>query len=226
MLLISASDAWKAAHPGAMIGLLEVSNVVNACDSKLLDDLKKKIEEGLRARYKNYTRSDLIALPVMAAYVRYYKRFQKTYHVLLQLESIVHKGKSLPSVSPLVDANFSAELETLVLTAGHDASSLAEPIMMDVSRKDERMVVANGTEKSIQTGDMVMRDAHGVRCAILYGQDKSSLISPASTHVLYVSYAPPGVPVHNVEEQLNAILSTIKMFSPHARVNQQRIIQA
>src|SRR5262245_24144930 len=60
----------------------------------------------------------------MAAYVRYYKRFSKTYHVQLQLESIVLKRKSLPSVSPLVDANFTAEVETLVLTAGHDAQKL------------------------------------------------------------------------------------------------------
>ena len=45
----------------------------------------------------------------------------------LQLESIVLKAKSLPDVSPAVDANFMAEVETLILTAGHDVEMLAEP---------------------------------------------------------------------------------------------------
>jgi len=47
--------------------------------------------------------------------------------VQLQVESIVSKGKSLPNVTPLVDANFVAEVETLVLTAGHDVAKLQAP---------------------------------------------------------------------------------------------------
>ncbi len=67
----------------------------------------------------------------MAAYERYYKRFDKTYHVQLQVESIVLKGKNLPDVSPLVDANFIAEIETFVLTAGHDVMQLQGSVCMD-----------------------------------------------------------------------------------------------
>ncbi|OGA49985.1 MAG: hypothetical protein A3G25_00375 [Betaproteobacteria bacterium RIFCSPLOWO2_12_FULL_63_13] len=78
----------------------------------------------------------------MSAYDRYYKRFNKTYHVQLQVESIVLKGKSVPNVSPLVDANFVAEIETLVRTAGHDAAKLQGLISIDVSREGGRSCIA------------------------------------------------------------------------------------
>src|SRR4030095_4146858 len=90
-----------------------------------LVDRKRETEARLRDRYRGPTRLDFTSLPVVAAYARYYKRFNKPEHVQLQLESIVLKGKSLPSVSPLVDANFAAEVDTLVLTAGHDATKRA-----------------------------------------------------------------------------------------------------
>jgi hypothetical protein len=118
MLAISGTDAWRAGHPGAVIGLLEMAGLVNAGASPPLNKRKREIEAGLRDRYQRFTRREFLALPAMADYDRYYTRFNKTYHVQLQLESIVLKGKRLPDVSPAVDANFMAEVETLVLTAG------------------------------------------------------------------------------------------------------------
>lgn len=111
MLMISATEEWRTAHPGARIGLLELSGVGNARPASKLDRRKREAEADLRARYEGFSRRDFLALPVMAAYALYYKRFDKTYHVQLQVESIVLKGKTLPDVSPLVDANFVAEVQ-------------------------------------------------------------------------------------------------------------------
>jgi DNA/RNA-binding domain of Phe-tRNA-synthetase-like protein len=117
MLVISATEAWQPVHPGATIGLLELSGLENTGSSSRLNERKREIEADLRERYKDFARQHFLALPVVAEYDRYYTRFNKTYHVQLQLESIVLKGKHLPDVSPAVDANFMAELETLILTA-------------------------------------------------------------------------------------------------------------
>ena len=184
------------------------------------------MEARLRERYAGFTRPDFLGLPVMAAYERYYRRFDKTYHVLLQLESIVLKGKSLPDVSPLVDANFTAEVETLVLTAGHDVARLEGEILMDVSRPGERMLQMNGTDKAILAGDMVMRDAQGICCSILYGQDNRSPISAATSSVLYVAYAPAGVGGEAVRMQLQQIEANVRLFAPLAKVEQVRLIEA
>ena len=226
MLSISSTIEWQSAHPGATIGLLELSGVNNARPFPQLEGRKRAIEADLRTRYRDFTRPDFLALPVMAAYASYYKRFDKTYHVLLQLESLVLKGKNLPDVSPLVDANFMAEVETLVLTAGHDIAKLQEPIAIDVSREGEHMIQMNGTSKAIRAGDMIMRDANAISCSILYGQDDRSPISPATTHVLYVAYAPVDVPKEAVQAQLRKIEEYVRICSPAAVLEQRRLISA
>lgn len=180
----------------------------------------------MRNRFAGYDRPRFAALPVLRDYARYYKRFDKTYHVLLQLESVVLKGKSLPRVSPLVDANFAAELETLVLTAGHDAARLNQPISIDVSAAGETITQMNGTTKSLPAGDMLMRDAAGVSCSILYGQDNRSPISASTTDALYVAYGPPGVTEQDVRRQLEGILANVRTFAPACLSRQFTVLRA
>jgi len=224
MLAISATDEWRAAHPGATIGLLELSGVENTRPSSRVNERKREIEADLRERYKGFTRKDFLALPVMAEYDRYYTRFNKTYHVQLQLESIVLKGKHLPDVSPAVDANFMAEVETLILTAGHDSQKLRGPIVIDVSGESERITQMNGAPKAIRSGDMIMRDADGICCSIIYGQDARSPISPETSRVLYVAYAPAGVAADTVEGQLRGIEENLRLFSAAVVVEQHRLL--
>jgi DNA/RNA-binding domain of Phe-tRNA-synthetase-like protein len=224
MLLISATEKWRTAHPGATIGLLELPGLENTSSSSRLSERKREIEADLRERYKDFTRQDFLALPVMAEYDRYYTRFNKTYHVQLQLESIVLKGKRLPDVSPAVDANFMAELETLILTAGHDSQKLRGPIVIDVSREGEQMTQMNGLSKAIRAGDMIMRDADGICCSIIYGQDARSPISPETSRVLYVAYAPAGVAADAVERQLRGIEENHRLFSADVVVEQHRLL--
>jgi DNA/RNA-binding domain of Phe-tRNA-synthetase-like protein len=226
MISISATDEWRTAHPGAVIGLLELSGVENTHPSPSLDERKREVEARLRECFKGFTRQDFLSLPVMLDYERYYKRFNKTYHVLLQVESIVLKGKNLPDVCPLVDSNFIAEVETLVLTAGHDVAKLHEPILMDVSREGDNITQMNGASKAIRAGDMIMRDAHGISCSIIYGQDNRSPISSVTSHVLYVAYAPAGVPSETVDAQLRRIEENIRLFSPTAIVERHQLLSA
>ena len=225
MLSITATDAWQKAHPGAVIGLLEMSGVDNLRISAELEERKRETESRLREQYRGFTRKDFLALPVMAAYDRYYNHFDKTYHVLLQLESIVLKGKNLPKVSPLVDSNFTAEVETLILTAGHDVSKLQAPIIMDVSNEGDRMIQMNGSPKDIRAGDMIMKDVGGICCSIIYGQDNRSPISAETSHVLYVAYVPAGIPDEQVESQMRKIEENIRLFSPDAILEQRRLLK-
>ncbi|MCA1797822.1 MAG: hypothetical protein LC645_09920, partial [Geobacteraceae bacterium] len=193
MLKINATDEWKETHPGAQIGLLEISGVDNSQPAPALDQEKLAIEGRLREKYAGFSRDDFLELPVMQAYHRYYRKFGYTYHVLLQLESVVHKGKSLPHVSPLVDANFAAELDTLILTAGHDVAHLEAPVVIDVAHEGDEITQMGGNRKEVPAGDMLMKEAQCIACTILRGQDDRSPISKATTHVLYVSYVPAGV---------------------------------
>ena len=226
MLTITATPAWFTAFPGATIGLLEVSGLNNTQPSAALDAQKRATETRLRETYQGFQRPQLLALPVMAAYGRYYKRFNKTYHVQLQVESILLKGKALPNVSPLVDSNFIAEVETFILTAGHDVARLQEPITIDLSHEGDVLSHMKGGDKALPPGDMLMRDAHGVCCTIIYGQDDTSPITPQTTHVLYVAYAPPGVPSDSVDLQLRRITDNLRLISSTAVVEQHQLLTA
>lgn len=226
MLTITTTDALKKAHPGGQIGLLEISGVDNSQSSPELDREKRSLEERLREKYAGFTRNEFLELPVMEAYHRYYRNFGYTYHVLLQLESLALKGKSLPNVSPLVDANFAAELDTLILTAGHDVAKLEGPIRIDVAGKGDVITQMNGQRKEVPAGDMLMRDARGVTCTILRGQDSRSPISKATTRVLYVSYVPDGVEEDQVQAQLDTIERYMRLFSPDCIVEQSLILCA
>lgn len=226
MLSISVTDAWRSTHPGAVIGLLELSGAENIHPSLRLDNRKRETEGRLRELYKGFGRQDFLSLPVMSAYAQYYKKFNKTYHVQLQVESIVLHGKNLPNVSPLVDSNFIAEVETLVLTAAHDVAKLHGSISMDVSRQGDQIVLMNGATKAIRAGDMIMRDANGVCCSIIYGQDNRSPVSAETSRPLYVAYASVGVPAETVDAQLRKIEENIRLFSPMAVVEQRRLLSA
>jgi DNA/RNA-binding domain of Phe-tRNA-synthetase-like protein len=226
MISISGTAEWSTAHPGAVMGFLELSGVENTLPCPPLNQRKRQTEAHLRTDFAGFNRQDFLALPVMAAYQCYYKRFSKNYHVLLQVESIVLKGKNLPDVSPLVDANFTAEVETLVLTAGHDVDRLEPPLCIDVSRPGDMLTTMNGEPKPIQVGDMVMRDAHGVCCTLLYGQDNRSPITRHTRHVLYVTYAPAGVPSQAVDAHLKQVEQNVRLFAPQASLEQSRLLFA
>ncbi len=208
-----------------MIGLLELSGVDNTLPAPRLEQRKRETEARLRSDYAGFSRKDFLALPLIAAYEQYYKRFNKTYHVQLQLESIVLKGKNLPAVSPLVDANFTAEVGTLVLTAGHDVAKLVQPVWIDVSREGDVMTQMSGDARPIRAGDMLMRDPGGIGCSILYGQDNRSPITPLTQRVLYVAYAPSGVPEASVAAQLREIEQNVRLFAPQVVVEQCRMIR-
>jgi len=226
MFLIDVTEAWKEAHPGGKIGLLEISGVDNTGPAPDLDREKRAIEERIRERYAGFSRNDFLELPVMAAYHRYYRKFGYTYHVLLQLESVALRGKSLPAVSPLVDANFAAELETLILTAGHDVACLEEPVVIDVAREGDKITQMSGKQKDVPAGDMLMRDAQGVACTILRGQDNRSPIAKTTTHVLYVSYVPEGIAEEQVQAQMIAMEKYVRMFAHGCVVEQNAVICA
>ena len=144
--------------------MLEISGVVNIQPVSEVEREKRAVEKRLRKKYARFSREDFLALPVMGAYHRYYRNFGYTYHVLLQLESVALKDKSLPNVSLLVDVNFAAELETLILTAGHDVAKLTSPVVIDVAREGDEITQMNGKRKDVPVRDMLMRDAGGVSC--------------------------------------------------------------
>ncbi len=195
-----------------------MGNVANPDHHPLLDQQKAELENDLRRRFANSNRATLAALPVPQSYAAYYKRFKKTYHVQLQLESVALKGRSIPRVAALVEAMFMAELKNLLLTAGHDLDSIQSSVRLDVADGSERYILLNGQEQALKLGDMYMTDAQGIISSVLYGPDQRTRITPDTRRVMFTVYAPPGIGEAAVQHHLQEIQANVRLIQPGAVV--------
>lgn len=224
--MLNVSEAWQHTYPGALQGLLVMRGVRNPDRHAALDDRKAALEAALRAQFAGYDRAALSAWPPLQPYARYYGRFKKTYHVQLQLESVVWKGKSIPNVAALVEAMFMAELKNQMLTAGHDFEALRPPLRLDIAAGDERYELLNSRQETLKPGDIFMADAEGVISSILYGPDARTRITPGTRRALFTVYAPPGVEPAAVRQHLDDIGAHVHLVAPQAEVELQHLYGA
>ena len=218
MELLIISDEIKKVYPKALLGILAIRNVCNPNQHEELDRCKLELENNLREKYAGLDKAYLKNMEPINTFSDYYKRFKKTYHLLLQLESIVFKNKSIPKVSSLVEAMFMAELKNLLLTAGHDLDAIDLPIKLDVSNGGEKYTQISGQEKELIYNDMMVSDSKGIISSIIYGPDKRTQITPNTQNVLFVVYAPPGIEKPKVFQHLQDIQNYTHIIAPESEV--------
>ncbi len=222
--MFTVSEEWKTAYPDAFAGVLAMNGVTNSSGDPELDRKKKELENDLRTLFSD--KNDLRNSRPIVAYKDYYKRFKKTYHVLQQVESVIFKGKSIPTVAALVEAMFMAELRNMLLTAGHDLDAVKEPITLDVATGEETYIRLNGEEQVLKAGDMFISDAEGIISSVIYGPDKRTRILPSTTRVLFTTYAPPGISERAVEQHLEGIEANVRLVSPTAETELRQVFGA
>ncbi len=218
MMTFELSNAWKKAYPQAHAGVLVLREAANPAHHEALEERKSALEEGLRKRFAGLDRAALLRNPVLQAYDAYYKRFKKTYHVQLQLESSVFKGKPIPSVAALVECMFMAEMDGLLLTAGHDLDKLRLPLTLDVASGTESYTLLRGEPQVTKAGDMLIRDGEGIISSIIYGPDQRTQINPATRNAAFTIYAPTGIDPQDVKRQLEAIRDFALLIGPETKM--------
>ena len=221
--MFEVSETWKSVFDGAHAGVLVMHNVANPAHHADLERQREALEGQLRSRFAGQARSDLETLPRLQAYGAYYKRFKKTYHVQLQLESIVFKGKSIPSVAALVEAMFMAEIKNMLLTAGHDLDVLQLPVILDVSQGDESYTLLRGQSQLLKAGDMMMMDGGGIISSIVYGPDQRTQIQASTQNVMFTVYAPHGITEQAVIDHLQDLEQYVRLITPDARVEMLKV---
>lgn len=214
-LIINETDGRCA------IGALVMENLESGSPDAL-NDMRSSLEGGIREKYANTTRAEFKALHPIDSYVKYYKKFGYSYHVLAQLESIV-KGKGIPAVYPLVEAMFMAELKNALLTAGHDLDKLELPIRAQICNGEESFIAMGQRDSQMIKDDVMLSDAKAPISSILRGPDARTAISKGSKRVLYIVYAPEGVENERVIAHLDDIENYVRSFSPNAATSEKRV---
>ena len=217
--MLEVTSAWKSAFPDAHVGVLVIRDAPNVPSHSELQQRKTELEEQLRAQFAGQDRAALSSHPILQTYNNYYKRFKKSYHVQLQLESIAWKGKSIPSVSALVEAMFMAEMKNMLLTAGHDLDTLRLPLLLDVSKGTESYTLMRGDEQLLKSDDMFISDQLGIISSIIYGPDRRTQITADTRNVVFTVYAPTGIDERTLTQHLQDIQGYVLTVAPQARVD-------
>jgi len=215
-MTVEVSADWRKAFPGAVVGTLAMRATAALSLWGELEVRKRELEDRIRERFSGAGPADIRNMDVMQAYRAYYRRHKKSYHVQLQLESLLFKGRSLPKVTPLVDTMFMAEMKHLLLTAGHDLDVVRPPVKLEASSGDESYTCMNGSEQVLRPGDMMMADLEGVISSVLYGPDRRTRITRDTSQVLFVVYAPDGVGEQAVRAHLEDIKDNVLIVAPQA----------
>jgi DNA/RNA-binding domain of Phe-tRNA-synthetase-like protein len=223
---LNISQAFREKYPGASVGILAMEGVTNPRRHPDLDRRKREVEKELRATFGEKDRIALKADPVIQAYDAYYRAFRKTYHVLLQLESVAHKGKPIPSVAALVEVAFIAELTDRLLTASHDLSEVQAPLFLDVAQGHEEYIRLNGQKQTLKPDDMFISDERGVLSSVIYGPNRRSRLRPGTRDALFTTYAPAGIDPEHVSQHLEGIMADIQMIEPDARSLTLKVLTA
>ena len=197
--------------PGTKAGILIMKNIsANRCveESEIADSLDE-----MRRRYGHLNRKELKKLYPIRAYTNYYKKFRCSYPVIVQLESVLKGRKTLHVESGLLQTMFLSELESMLLTAGHDLSKLQLPLQLKVTSGNENYRSISGKDVTVVEGDLMICDNFGVISSIMRGPDFRSRITSSTTEVLFTIYAPPGIETNYIETDLRKLEERIKIFS-------------
>ena len=222
---LSIDERVGAAHPGAAFGLLALAEAANPAREGRLEARRGEVEAELRERFGRLSRTELKAAAPLDAYCAWYGRFGRTYHVLLQLESIL-KGRTVPAGAALVEAMFLSELRHLLLTAGHDRRELRPPLRLAPAEGTERYVALGGAERGTQAGDLLLADGLGVVSSILGGPDQRTRLREDTREPLFFVYAPPGIGAGPLRLHLEEIERNVRLFAPAARREALEIVEA
>ena len=223
---ILPTEHWREAYPGAMVGILAVHGLVNPELDDALQDRARELQAQIRVRFEGFDRPQLVAIPTLQIYARYYKRFGKTYHVQLQLESVLFKEKAIAGPSAIVQSMFMAELKNQMLTAGHDLEAVQGDMAIDVALGTEGYTLLSGGEQTLKAGDMYIRDKSDILSSIIYGPDRRTRIRAETRAAVFTVYAPPGIPQVELETHLSDLEANVRVFSPRVAIETREILTA
>ena len=227
-MVLQRTEGYRRAFPDACMGVLMLQGVQNEGGvSGALEETRRRVAASLRERYGALDRGALRKLPVYREYVRYAKRFDKAYQALSQLEAVAVQGRDVPAVSPLVTAMFLAELETGVLTAGHDLDRLALPLVVAPGAEGEHYhLLGKGVLQAVKPGDVRVADGKGIVGTILHGPDDRTPITDATRNALFLVYGVPGVAPAEIRSHLALLRDHVRLAVPEAVETSLEVLEA
>ena len=216
------APAFCAAYPNGMFGFLTVSGCPNRPRTLAIAPEKRAVEALLHERFSGET---IDADPVARAYAGYFRRYGGRYPVVHQAKTVL-AGRPIESASALVEVMFTAELDSLILTSGHDRRALRCPLAVDVAVTGDVYNKLSGRDQMLRAGDMVVRDADGIIASVAYGPDARTRLRPDSAAVFFGAWCPAGISAAPVQAHLERLVALLRLEWPAAVVEAVELLSA
>ena len=217
------TDAVRQKYPETLLGVLRVNDLKTTPDPAAWNELRTRETASFRASRITYERKSAVTASPLACYTGFYRQFKKTYPVLLQMESVLLKGREIRADCLAVETMFLAEVKHGLLVAGHDTQNLSGRFTLDLARGGEAFTMVAGQPRSLKTGDMFMADNGVILSSILEGQDYNTRLTEHSAGALYCVYALGGVSGAQVTAFFRDLRRYLLTAYPEASVQEEQV---
>ena len=221
--MINITPLVKSTYPDAKFGVMIVKGIRTAERSIMNKIIAAEIEQ-IKSKYPDYQRETVLATEPLCYYVAYYKRFKKTYHVLGQLETVLLKGKSIPTAGAPIEAMFLAEIKNLLLTAGHDLDLIEGGLTVGAAVNPMSYKVLSGADRQLVNNDLYLSDEKGILSSILNGPDYRTRITENTKTALYFVYGVEGVTEPLIYEHMKTIFSYLSQAVQSAEIQSIEVV--
>jgi DNA/RNA-binding domain of Phe-tRNA-synthetase-like protein len=219
---LELTPAFCTRYPGGVFGALIAHGCANRPRAVAIAPDARAVEAGLRDRF---TMESIDAHPVARAYAAYFRRYGGRYPVVHQAKTVL-AGGSIESTTALVEVMFTAELDSLILTSGHDLQALHGPLAVDVAVAGDSYTKLSGKDQMLKAGDMIVRDAKGIIASVAYGPDRRTRLLPESDAALFGAWCPVGIPAEVVKVHFEKLAALLRREWPGATIEVERILGA
>lgn len=174
----------------------------------------------LRERYADYDRKSVFGENV---YFRFFRKFKKTYPVMMQLESFLLKGRPFPDADAVTAVPFLVELETQILSGTHDVDDVHGTVRLFAGTEKAPFPGMRGEEAHTYPGDFCARDNDGIIFSMIAGADARTCAKPGSRHVFYPVFGVAGQPEAEISAVLDRLEEYVRVLAPEAETVRQLI---
>lgn len=169
----------------------------------------------LKARYSAYDRKAVFG---ENPYFHFFKKFKKTYPVMMQFESFLLKGRPFPIQNPVTAVPFLVELQTQALSGTHDVDHIEGPLKLFLGTEKAPFIGLRGNEVHTYPGDVCGSDNGGIIFSMIAGADNRTCAYPNSRHVFYPVFGTPGISADTLKPPLEALCKYVSILAPSAEM--------
>lgn len=185
------------------------------------EDFRCLVRQELAVLALQHTDYDRKAVFGEDPYFRYFRKFKKTYPVMMQFESLLFKGRPFPEFNPVAEVPFLMEVVTGVLSGTHDADRTDGPVKLYCADSREEFPGLRGEPFHTYPGDLCGRDAQGIVFSLIAGADERTCARRDSRHVYYPIFGVPGLPLSRMEAAMDTLTRYIRVLAPEAIITAQ-----